>query len=110
MMRVNLECLDFREVIRKYDSESTFFFVDSPYHYRERHYKGGFTELDHIELSDMLGQIKGKCLVSRYRTPLIDRLYKGWNQHEVFGNVVGNYVTSGSRRRETEVYFTNYIA
>jgi DNA adenine methylase len=44
MSRVIIECLDFREIIERYDSSETLFFLDSPYVNREKMYKGGFTD------------------------------------------------------------------
>lgn len=108
---VNIECLDFRDLIERYDSPETFFFIDPPYVGREGAYKGGFTRQDHIELAQLLSTIKGKALVSYYHDPLIDSLYKDWNLFEVDG-LVAPGVTKAEKcqkkRKEIECFFTNY--
>jgi DNA adenine methylase len=111
MSRVMIECMDFREIIDRYDSPETTFFIDPPYFGREGMYKGGFTEKDHIELAEILNKIKGKALVTYYHHPLIDSLYKSWNVAEI-NCVVGTGVHKAERgekkKRETEVMFMNY--
>ncbi|GGG17898.1 DNA adenine methylase [Paenibacillus abyssi] len=107
MLRVNYECKDFRYIIDKYDAPNSFLFCDPPYQFRENRYLGNNTEQMHIDLHEKLSKIKGKCLVSYYHSDLIDSLYKDWNRVEIQA-VVGNYITTGTRRRETEVLFLNY--
>ncbi|WP_088363918.1 DNA adenine methylase [Bacillus cereus] len=108
---VMIECLDFRELIRKYDSPQTFFFIDPPYVGREGFYKGGFSASDHRELAELLRNIKGKALVSYYPDPLVNELYKGWRTSTV-DTLVGTGVRKaekGQRKKlETEIFFMNY--
>lgn len=110
MSSVLLENLDFREVITRYDGESTFFVIDPPYFGRERHYFGGFTKNDHIELATMLKQIKGKCMVTYYGDPFILNLYQDFNVRTVEARVgaVIKAELGQKRRRETEYFFMNY--
>lgn len=85
MRGVQIECQDFREIIRVYDSPDALFYVDPPYIGREKYYAGGFTEQDHRELADMLGNIKGKAVVSYYDDPLLLELYPDWRREELVG-------------------------
>ncbi|MGN5650356.1 DNA adenine methylase [Bacillus sp. Brlt_9] len=109
--RVMIECLDFRELIRKYDSPETFFFIDPPYVGREGMYKGGFEEKDHRELAELLRNIEGKALVSYYPDPLIEELYGDWRSNSVKA-LVGCNVTKASlgqkKKVETELFLMNY--
>jgi DNA adenine methylase len=107
---VLLENLDFREVISRYYGESSFFLADPPYYGREKHYFGGFTKSDHIELASMLKQIKGKCMVTYYGDPFILDLYSSFHVKTV-DSLVGAVVKAElgqERRRETEFLFMNY--
>ena len=53
---------DYKSVIKKYDSPSTFFFLDPPYESSEKLYKdGGF---NFAELNNVLEGIKGKFLLT----------------------------------------------
>jgi DNA adenine methylase len=61
---VVIENLDFRDVIRKYDSERTVFYLDPPYVDRSRDYYGTlFTADDLRDMAAMLTQIRGRFLL-----------------------------------------------
>ncbi|MDN8593200.1 DNA adenine methylase [Paenibacillus sp. 11B] len=107
--RVMIECLDYKEIIKRYDSERTFFFIDPPYKNREHYYKGAFNE--HVQLADMLNNIKGKAMVTYYGDPLILDLYKDWHCL-TFNSKVGTVAKAElgqTRRNETEYVFMNYL-
>jgi DNA adenine methylase len=66
-----IENLDFREVIKRYDSEKTVFYCDPPYVPTAKEYYGKqFTVDDLRDLANMLTTIKGKFLLK-----LNDRSY-----------------------------------
>jgi DNA adenine methylase len=68
--------LDYKDIINKYDSESTFFYVDPPYKGKEEYYiNHDFSKETHKELSDFLNSIKGKFLLSYYYFDGIEELY-----------------------------------
>ncbi len=61
---VVIENLDFRDVIRRYDSERTVFYLDPPYPDRSDDYYGTpFTVNDLRDLAAMLTQIRGRFLL-----------------------------------------------
>lgn len=62
-----VENLDFEECIKKYDSKTTYFYLDPPYYSKESYYsKHDFSREDHKRLSDVLNMIKGKFSLSYY--------------------------------------------
>lgn len=68
--------LDYKEVIKRYDSESTFFYLDPPYKGKESYYiNHNFNEESHKELADTLKEIKGRFLLSYYYFDGIEELY-----------------------------------
>ena len=84
LKNVLIECVDFRQIISKYDNKDTIFFADPPYdgQLNKEHYYGRkhniipqFNEQDHIDLATLLNNIKGKALVCYYPTDLIKELY-----------------------------------
>jgi DNA adenine methylase len=61
---VTIENLDFREVIRKYDSEKTVFYLDPPYPDRSVDYYGHLFTVDDLrEMAKLLTEIRGRFLL-----------------------------------------------
>jgi DNA adenine methylase len=59
-----IENLDFRELISKYDSYKTFFYLDPPYIMSGSQYKYSFTMNDFIDLKNILNNVKGYWLMN----------------------------------------------
>lgn len=78
LIGVYIENRSFEEVILRYDSPDTFFYCDPPY-LGLSGYLYKFTEADHQKLRDLLGQIKGKFLLSINDHPLIREWYASYN-------------------------------
>jgi len=74
--RVTLECLDFGEVIRRYDRPHTLFYCDPPY-YGLTGYGPSlpFGREDHERLAGLLKDIRGRFLLSINDHPFIRDLY-----------------------------------
>ena len=67
-----VENMDFEDVIKKYDSEKTYFYVDPPYWKTENYYSNhDFDRNDHERLANTLKRIKGKFSLSYYDFPLL---------------------------------------
>lgn len=65
----DIEMMDFSDLITKYDSKDTLFYLDPPYKGREfQYYKGdgNFGDLGHQRVADSLQNIKGKFVLSYY--------------------------------------------
>ncbi|MEM1842837.1 MAG: DNA adenine methylase [Ignisphaera sp.] len=70
LRNVVIEDLDFRECIKRYDSSTTFFYLDPPHLYistekRDDYYSVGFTDNDYMEMLNLLEKIKGKFLLKQ---------------------------------------------
>jgi len=74
---VQIEELDFRECIKRYDRPWTLFFCDPPY-YGVKAYKYSFNEKDHEDLAKLLRRVKGKWLLTYNDHPRIRHLYAGF--------------------------------
>lgn len=106
LRHMQIEHLDFREFIKKYDGPKTVFYIDPPYVPDSRSYNIKYkVELsidDHIELSQLLTrEIKGKWLLSGYESALYHDLYKGYSTCKM-----GPVRTAG--KAATEMLWANY--
>jgi DNA adenine methylase len=67
-----VENMDFAEVIKKYDSPTTYFYVDPPYWKTENYYSNhDFDREDHERLSITLKGIEGKFSLSYYNFDIL---------------------------------------
>ncbi len=84
-----IENLDFRKLIQNYDSEQTLFYADPPYTYSVRKSKNDYefemSEKKHVELLEILMNVKGMVILSGYDSQLYEKLeHNGWlkTEHE----------------------------
>jgi DNA adenine methylase len=112
LKRVQIECLDFETIIRKYDSQTALFYCDPPYIDSEHYYDVKFTREDHYRLAELLLQIKGKFALSYYDNPLLNNLYKGCRRvyKEVSKSSSGITRATGKKERPKarEMLIMNY--
>lgn len=82
--RVQIENAPAVEVIARYDTPETFFYIDPPYVHSSRGdtsaYGYEMTDDDHAELADVLNYVRGRVVVSGYRTDLYERLFHSWTR------------------------------
>jgi DNA polymerase-1 len=98
------------EVIKAEDAPGTLFYCDPPYLQSTRRspevYAHEMSEADHRELLRVLRSVKGKVMLSGYRSELYDRKLAGWNRHDF---KVANQAAHGPRKREmTECVWCNF--
>ena len=106
---VTIECLDYRECIRRYDSPGSLFYCDPPYLDAEHYYKAGdFAQEDHHALARLLNGAKGKAMVTHYQNGLYDELYQGWRRFE-YSSFKGSHKSEGEEKPKTiEVLYCNF--
>ena len=81
---VVIECLDFGELIRRYDGEGTLFYLDPPYWGCEDDYgKAMFAPADFQRLADQLAGIKGRFLLSINDVPEVREIFGRFALEEV---------------------------
>jgi len=79
--RVQIEHADFRDILTRYDTPETLFYLDPPYVAETRSSGGYAHELsadDHSDMVDLLAKIEGAAVLSGYPTTMYDRL--GWHR------------------------------
>lgn len=84
LQRVQIENAPALEVIRRYDTPDTVFYLDPPYVHSSRGdtsaYEYEMSDDEHVELADALSSIRGRAVLSGYRTPLYDRIFSDWRR------------------------------
>lgn len=80
---VTIECRPALDIIQRYDSPDTLFYVDPPYVVSTRtlghqSYRHEMTDVEHEALATALHEVKGKVILSGYDCDLYQRLYAGW--------------------------------
>lgn len=101
---VVIENKSYESLIEVYDRENALFYLDPPYYKAESCYNSKFTEEDHINLRAILGNIKGKFILSYNNNPYIKELYKGFSIEEV----IRNNNLSNKNKEYKELIIRNY--
>ena len=81
--KVMIENRDFETLIKQYDFEDAFFYCDPPYSQGCGYDVTSTKDFDHERLREVLGNIKGRFLLSYDDSPKIRELYKGFEMIEV---------------------------
>ncbi len=105
LTRVVIECLPYQDFIRRYDGDETLFYLDPPY-YRCEHYYGKdlFHRDDFVTLSELLGEIKGRFILSLNDVPEIRELFKSFHIEAIKTHYS---VNKGKRKEAGEVLISN---
>ncbi|MFE1745961.1 DNA adenine methylase [Coleofasciculus sp. H7-2] len=106
-LRVQIENCPAIDVIKRYDSEETLYYLDPPYPHDSRGdsnaYAYEMTDDEHRELAHILHNVKGKVALSSYHCDLMDELYGNWRYIEA---PVKNCHSVKTQRQE--VLWVNY--
>jgi DNA adenine methylase len=71
-----VENMDFEDLLKKYDSPTTYFYMDPPYWKTENYYSNhDFDVNDHLRLANTLKSLKGKWSLSYYDFPLLSEWF-----------------------------------
>ncbi len=106
---LNRDALD---VITGHDGPQTLFYLDPPYLAETRTapsvYAHEMTEDQHRELLDTLADVKGKFLLSGYRSDLYDRYAGEFGWHRTDFEVANHAAGGKAKRRMVECVWSNF--
>ncbi len=98
---VIIECLPYRELIARYDSPETLFYLDPPYWGSEGDYgRGVFNRTDFSRLAELLAGLKGRWLLSINDTAEVHEIFTGFPLEEVVTRYSIGADERGRTRRE----------
>ncbi|SHH32980.1 DNA adenine methylase [Desulfofustis glycolicus] len=106
LANVNIECMDFRDLIKRYDRPHTLFYLDPPY-WDLPGYNHNFEEQDFKDLAELLVGIKGRFLMSFNDTPEIRELFGQFQIDEVKLKYSLTRSTAGRSKTRTELLISN---
>jgi len=106
-----IENLDFEDCIKKYDSLTTYFYLDPPYWKTENYYSNHeFNINDHKRLANVLDNVKGNFSLSYYDFPLLSEWYPKdlyiWEQKNFKKAAAAK--KDGTQNEGTEILIMNY--
>jgi DNA adenine methylase len=96
LLNVQLECLPYQKILKKYDRPFTFFYLDPPY-FGLPYYKFNFTEKDYVELADLLKGLQGRFLLSLNDKPEVRKIFASFR-------IEGLAFAYSSQRRVGKMY------
>ena len=95
-----IEHLDFRELMKRYDSEEAFFYLDPPYH-GKKFYRHNFDEKDFEDLACLLPSLRGKYVLTinkredtleKFGSPSRECMFKNFCDNARNGRIRGSRV------------------
>lgn len=109
LLKVTIECQDFREIITYYDTKNTFFYLDPPYRNttRSSYPVGEFTDKDYMDLYNLCINMKGKFLLSINADEFMKSLFSKFNITNIEVPYSGSNQKKG-RKKYSELIITNY--
>jgi DNA adenine methylase len=105
LSKTTLLSQDYRSVVKRYNTPSTFFFFDPPYEKSKGLYKDSV--IDYEEMRDLLKQIKGKFMLTMNSSAEIRRLFSDFNIRQISVKTVTNIAQFQKVRQE--LIITNYV-
>jgi len=106
-----VDCQDFQNIITKYDSPTTYFYLDPPYWKTENYYSNhDFDSNDHERLAITMKEVKGYFGLSYYLFPRMKEWYPDhdyiWDQKNFKKAAAAK--KDGTQNEGTELFIMNY--
>ena len=101
-----IERLDFREIIRRYDSENSFFYLDPPYHNITDLYDDNLKDEDYMDIKNILDNIKGKYLLNINEDKFVLNLFGEPQLRKDFTNF-GINGRNNKKTKRVELFYYN---
>jgi DNA adenine methylase len=103
---VTIERLDYAEILRRYDSPRTLFYLDPPYDETEG-YGTGFARGDYVRMAELLAGIAGQFILSINATAFVRETFAAFSIEEVETHWGMTHAASGGSQKVTELIIRN---
>ncbi len=104
-----VENMDFQDVVEKYDSPTTYFYMDPPYYKTEDYYSNHIFTIDtHQRLATCLQNIQGKFSLSYYDFPQLSEWFPKDQYHWEQKDFSKAASTKKEKSKGTEILIMNY--
>ena len=106
---VIVECLDWSDLVSRYDGEGTLFYVDPPYWGSESDYgRQLFSRSEFSKLAEQLHGIRGRFLLSINDVPEVRALFD-WATIEPVNTTYSISRETGARGSRAELLIRNFV-
>lgn len=105
LQRVQIECLPYEKILKRFDRPSTLFYLDPPYFGRKL-YKFNLTEADFVALEKRLKELRGKFVLSLNDVPEVRRIFHRFYFREI---ELAYTAQQSAGKRYPELLITNYV-
>lgn len=102
--RVQIECLPYHDILKRFDRPTTLFYLDPPYWGRKL-YRYNFSEADFTGLEERLRKIRGKFVLSLNDLPEVRALFHRFRIRQVLLSYTSQ---KKAGKRYKEVLITNF--
>lgn len=75
LAKTQIECLPYQEILKRYDSPETFFYLDPPYWLPHDYYEHNFRESDFRALNEHLHKLTGRFILSLNDRPEVRQIF-----------------------------------
>lgn len=82
LQRVQIECLPYERILKRFDRPTTLFYLDPPY-YGRKLYQFNFEHADFVLLKDRLTNLKGKFVLSLNDVPEVREIFREFHLKEI---------------------------
>jgi DNA adenine methylase len=101
---VQIECLPYEEVLKRFDRPTTLFYLDPPY-FRRKLYRYNLEDAEFPKLADRLKKLRGKFILSLNDVPEVRTLF---HRFHIYGVELAYTTQKRAGRRYREVLITNF--
>lgn len=106
LSRVIVECMDYKDFIKRYDRPETLFYLDPPYYGNEGDYgKDMFGREEFKAMASLLSDLKGMFILSLNDRPEVRQVFSEYNIYPV--STTYTLARGGHKKQVGEVLITN---